>query len=59
MKQLVFELLGLQPIEVPLKLDPKSKDDLVEAIAAAIVAVVEGREEGSDEGSAVRKQDHV
>ncbi len=58
MKQLVFEFLRSQSRELPVPLDERTQEELVELMAEAISAVHNQRVEGSDDGSSPTKQDH-
>ncbi len=58
MKQLVFKLLGSQSRELPVPLDERTQEELVELMAAAIAAIHTVRVEGSNDTCSRPQQDH-
>jgi hypothetical protein len=56
MKQMLLELGGN---ELPIPLEAKLREELVELMAAAIVAVHEWEGEPSDEGEPFESEDHA
>ena len=58
MKPLVLEFLRSQPRKLPVPLEERTQEDLVELMADTISAVHSHRVEESDNGSSPAEQDH-
>ena len=58
MKPLVFKLLGSQSRELPVPLEERTQEELVELMAAAIAVIHTVRVEGSNDTCSRPEQDH-